>query len=100
MRRLFALGVERGDLVRIDLAVRNWARRDRLVAKRLRRVDNRRMDYLRTLFGAFCADEGDVEARSMIVMALFTGSHFVAADHGGRSRAAVLDLALRHLLST
>ncbi|MGW6399232.1 hypothetical protein [Streptomyces sp. NPDC055134] len=30
-----------------DLAIREWARRDEDVAERLRRVDNRRMDYLR-----------------------------------------------------
>ena len=37
------------ELLPIDLAVRDWARRDRSVAKRLRRVDNRRMEYLRML---------------------------------------------------
>ena len=34
-------------LLPVDLAVRDWARRDAAVADRLRRVDNRRMDYLR-----------------------------------------------------
>src|SRR5918998_5673529 len=58
-------------LLPIDLAVRDWARRDRPVAKRLRRVDNRRMDYLRALFGAFCADEGDVEARCLLAFSLW-----------------------------
>ena len=36
----------------IDLAVRDWARRDAAVAERLRRVDNVRIAYLRTLLGA------------------------------------------------
>ena len=68
LRRLFALAVvRRPGLLRIDLAVRDWARRDRAVAERLRRVDNRRMDYMRSLFGAFCPDEDDVEARCMLV---------------------------------
>src|SRR5215470_6364204 len=40
-----------GELLPIDLAVRDWARRDHPVAERLQRVDNRRMDYLRVLFG-------------------------------------------------
>jgi hypothetical protein len=31
-------------------------------------------------------------------MALFVGSPFMAADHGIRSRAAVVELALRRLL--
>ena len=99
LRRLFGLASSHGKLIKIDLAIRDWARRDRAVAARLRRVDNRRVEYMRSLFGAFCPDEGDVEARCMIAMALFIGSPFMAADHGGRSRADVLDLALRQILA-
>ena len=87
------------DLLPIDLAVRDWARRDRAVAKRLRRVDNRRIDYLRALIGQFCADEDEVEARSLLAFALAIGNHFVAADHGGRSRKQVLELAKKRLLA-
>ena len=83
--------------MRIDLAVRDWARRDAAVAERLRRVDNRRMDYMRSLFGAFCPDEAEVEARSLVCYSLWIGSHFIAADHGGRSRADVMKLALARL---
>jgi AcrR family transcriptional regulator len=102
LRRLFALSSTGGELTRTvlksDLAVRDWARRDPAVAKRLARVDNRRMTYLRTLFGAFCADDADVEARCLVTMSLFVGNHFVAADHGRRSRADVVELALGRLL--
>jgi len=98
LRRLFALAsTSSGELLRIDLAVRDWARREQGVAERLRRVDNRRMDYMRSLFGAFCPDEDDVEARCMLAFSLFIGSHFMAADHGARRRADVLALALRWL---
>ena len=97
LRRLFAVASTSRELLGIDLAVRDWSRRDRAVADRLRRGDNRRMAYLRSLFGAFCVDDGDVEARSTIAMALFVGSHFMAADHGSRTRAEVLELALRWL---
>jgi AcrR family transcriptional regulator len=84
-------------LLPIDLAVRDWARRDQEVAERLRRVDNRRMDYLRLLFSSFCSDEEEVEARSMLAFSLLIGNHFMAADHGARSRADVLELAARWL---
>src|SRR6266511_1951522 len=92
LRRLFALtsSSEARGLLRIELVVRDWARRDKTVAKRLRRVDNRRMDYMRSLFGAFCADEDDVEVRCMVAFSLFIVTHFIAADHGSRSRADVL----------
>jgi AcrR family transcriptional regulator len=86
-------------LLPIDLAVRDWSRREPTVAERLRRVDNRRMDYLRSLFGAFCPDDDDVEARSMLAFSLLIGNHFMAADHGARSRAEVLELAVRRLLA-
>ena len=99
LRRLFALGTSSEDVLRIDLAVRDWARRDQAVAKRLRRVDNRRMDYMRSQFGAFCADEDEVEARCMLAFSLWIGNHFVAADHGTRSRAEVMKLTTSRLLT-
>jgi AcrR family transcriptional regulator len=87
------------DLMPIDLAVRDWARRDRSVAKRLRRVDNSRIEYLRELIRAFCPDEDEVEVRSMLAFSLAIANHFIAADHGTRSRKQVLELAKRHLLA-
>jgi AcrR family transcriptional regulator len=99
LRRLFALASSSGELARIDLAIRDWSRRDPAVTERLRRVDNRRMEYMRSLFGAVCADADDVEARCTVVMSLFVGSHFIAADHAGRSRADVRELVLRRLLA-
>jgi AcrR family transcriptional regulator len=98
LRRLSALAGSSDEPLRIDLAVRDWARREPTVAERLRRVDNRRMDYLRSLFRAFCPDQDDVEARCMVFYSLWIGSHFIAADHAARSRADVLKLAVRRLL--
>jgi AcrR family transcriptional regulator len=97
LRRLFALASSTGELLAIDLAVRDWARREPTVADRLRRVDNRRMDYLRSLFGDFCPDGDEVEARSMLAFSLWIGNHFIAADHGSRTRADVLRLISRRL---
>ena len=98
LRRLFALAVASGsELLKVELAIRDWARREEAVAERLRHVDNRRMNYMRSLFGAICEDDDDVEARCLLVFSLFVGSHFVSADHGGRSRAQVLELALEWL---
>lgn len=102
LRRLSAIASSGGkvlriDPLRIDLAIRDWARREQTVADRLRRVDNRRMDYMRSLFGAFCPDQDDAEARCMLAFSLWIGNHFIAADHGARSRADVLKLAMRRL---
>ena len=83
--------------LQIDLAIRDWSRRDAKVATRLRRVDNRRMDYMRSLYREFTADADDVEARCMVAFSLWIGSPFIAADHGSRSRDEVVALALKSL---
>jgi AcrR family transcriptional regulator len=86
-------------LLPIDLAVRDWSRREPSVAERLRRVDNRRMDYLRSLFATFVTGPDDVEARSALAFTLVIGNHFMAADHGARSRRDVLELAVKQLMA-
>jgi AcrR family transcriptional regulator len=83
----------------VELAIRDWARRDDEVAERVQRVDNRRMEYLRSLFGQFCDDENDAEARSMLAFSLFVGSYFIAARHPEKTRHEVLQLAIDRLLS-
>lgn len=82
----------------VELALRDWSRRDREIAERVRRIDNRRIEYLRSLFGQLCADEADAEVRSMLAFSLFIGSYFIAAEHGKRSRSQVLQLAIDRLL--
>jgi AcrR family transcriptional regulator len=86
-------------LLPIDLAVRDWSRREPPVADRLRRVDNRRMDYLRSQLATVCTDEDELEARCLIAFSVAIGNHFIAADHGARSRAEVLDLVTRRLFA-
>jgi AcrR family transcriptional regulator len=85
----------RGELMKIELAIRDWARRDKQVAKRLRRIDNRRMQYMRSLFAAFLPDEDDVEIRCMLFLSLWVGNPLIAADHGARSRTDLLGQTLK-----
>jgi AcrR family transcriptional regulator len=82
----------------IDLAVRDWARRDPAVAARLTRVDNRRMELLREMIGTFCSDPDEVEARSLMAFCVAIGEHFLAAEHGTRTRAEVIARAADLLL--
>ena len=98
LRRAGALTFSR-ELLPIDLAIRDWARRDPAVAERLRRVDNRRMEYLRLMFGALGADEDEAEARSILAFSLMIGHHFMAADHGARTREEALEFAATWLLA-
>ncbi|MBB4966126.1 TetR/AcrR family transcriptional regulator [Saccharothrix violaceirubra] len=75
------------DLHRLDLAVRQWARRDEAVAARLRRIDAVRLDFLRRMFATFVADPDEVEARSTLMFTLAIGRHFLAADAEAVRRA-------------
>lgn len=101
LRKLFELASELAsshDGLAVELALRDWSRRDTDVARRVRRVDNRRMVYMRSLFGAICEDDDDVETRCLLAFSLFIGSYFIAAQHGDKSRSEVLGLALDRLL--
>lgn len=98
LRRLFELAPSAKGLFAVELALRDWSRRDRAVARRIRRVDNRRMEYLRSLFRQFCPDEDDVEARAVLAYSLFVGSYFVSARHGARTRGEAVGLAIERLL--
>ncbi|MGW8377960.1 helix-turn-helix domain-containing protein [Streptomyces sp. ODS28] len=101
LARLFAIaGLAEGPVTgpTADLAVRDWARRDETVARRLRRVDNRRMEYLRSLFSAFCPDPAEVEIRCVTAFSLRVGSHYIAADNGPYERDEVLRLFRERLL--
>jgi AcrR family transcriptional regulator len=98
LQRLFALAGSRRDLPPVELAIRDWARRDTAVARRLKRLDNRRLAYMRTLFADFADDDADAEVRCLLAFALFVGHPLIAGDHPGRSRREVRDLALAHLL--
>ncbi|MCW2784235.1 MAG: pSRTUE45c [Marmoricola sp.] len=95
LRQLFALAPTAD--FQVELAIRDWSRREPDVARRLRRVDKGRMDWLRSLFIQFCGDD-DAEARSMLAYSLLIGGYFVA-PHGGRSRRQLIDLALDRLLA-
>ena len=69
------------------------------VAERLRRVDNFRIAYLRTLLGTVCDDDEDLEARCLIAFSVAIADHLIAADHGTRSRADVREVIRRRLFA-
>ncbi|MEV6065873.1 helix-turn-helix domain-containing protein [Nocardia sp. NPDC052001] len=85
-------------LLPIDLAVREWARRDPAVADRLRRVDNERMEYLRDLIGTISDDPREVEARAMLAFSLVIANYLITAEHDTGSRAEIIDSAIQFVL--
>ena len=100
LRDLFGLAeTSSAELLPLDLAIREWARRDPRVMARLTRVDNRRMDFLRLLFSEFARDADDVEARSLLVFSVWVGQPLIAAEHGSRSRRDAVRAALDFVLT-
>ncbi|GAA1953330.1 TetR/AcrR family transcriptional regulator [Catenulispora subtropica] len=87
--------------ITLELTIRDWARRDAAVAERLRRVDNRRMDYLRSLYREMfpADDEDEAEARSLVSYSLWIGRHLITADNGTGDPARVDKLISQRFFS-
>lgn len=98
LRRLFEMAPAAKPLFAVELALRDWSRRDPEVAKRVRRVDRRRLDYLRSLFRQITPDEEEVEARTLLAYSLFVGSYFVVPGNSRAARRRSLRLAVDLLL--
>lgn len=101
LRYLFAISASGDGLltdITTDYAVRDWSRRDPAVAKRLQRVDNRRMGYLRQLFNGICADPDDVEVRATLCFMVWVGNRLINIDHSPRNPTEIMQLIQHHLL--
>lgn len=77
------------ELLPIDLAIREWARRDDAIAARVQSVDQGRLDLLRSTIGATSSDPVEIEARATVAMLTTIGSHFATVDHGDLDRDEV-----------
>lgn len=97
LRRLWALTTGDENIGQ-ELAIRDWGRRDERVGECVKRVDNRRLSYLRELFCEHGLTARNAEARSILLYSLLIGNYFIAASHGRRSRRAVLGDALDALI--
>ena len=65
----------------IELAIRDWSRRDDQVAAYLRRVDATRIGLLRKVFASKHSDPVEVEARSTLAFYASIGAHYVTINH-------------------
>ena len=71
LERLAKIITETGR-ARFDLSVRMWAATDRSVARVVRRVDEQRLEFVRTLFGGcgFTGQEAELRARMFVYYVL------------------------------
>ena len=83
-----------GGLLEIDLAIREWSRRDAAVASRLADVDRFRLDYLRRKMHELCTDPREAEARTLLAYLTAIGMHYagISMVDLGQQRRDVMEL--------
>lgn len=74
------------DDTRAELAIRDWARRNEAIAKRVQRVDDRRMQYLETIFTDLGLPATEVGPRSLLAYSLLIGDYLVTTRHAKRAQ--------------
>ncbi|GAB3161429.1 hypothetical protein GCM10027059_11550 [Myceligenerans halotolerans] len=99
LTELFDVVSQRGGLQPVELAIRLWAREDPDVGARVRRVDERRLDYVRGLFRDITADPDQVEARSRTLVAAYVAAPLLPRDPDPAVEAAVWRAHLALLLT-
>jgi AcrR family transcriptional regulator len=96
---LFELALGAG-IMDLEIALREWARREERVAKALKRVDGRRLGYLQRLFEEVGLSTAEASARAFLAYATLFGDHFIGTAERGPARRALLDRAAALLLAT
>ena len=96
LERLTHIAIEGFDS-QLELALRDWARRDAEVAAVLEEVDRRRMGYLRQLFREAGFEPVETEARAFLLYAALLADPVLPEAHGRFSRKRVLERALELL---
>ena len=96
LQRLFGLAAS-VDLD-VELAVREWARRDDDVAARCTASTTAARTTCARCSSSSALTRTTSRPRCLLAFSIFIGSHFVATDHRGRTRAEVLHLAFDRLL--
>lgn len=99
LTELFDVVSQRGALQPVEFAIRLWARGDAEVGARVRRVDERRLDYARGLFDGITADPDQVEARSRGLLATYVAEQLLPPHRDSETEAAVRRAHLALLLT-
>jgi hypothetical protein len=85
---------------RLELALRDWGRRDRAVGRVLDEIDARRMGYLRRLLRESGFTPLEAETRAFLSYSSLFGHALLPDSHGRFSRARILREAANLLGST
>lgn len=84
---------------RLELAIREWARRDELARHALDDVDSRRISYIAQCFSALGFDIGEARARAFILYGYEVAESLLAAQGNAAQKAERSALVERLLLA-
>tara|TARA_B100000315_G_scaffold202735_2_gene195526 strand:- start:486 stop:1061 length:576 start_codon:yes stop_codon:yes gene_type:complete len=82
------------DQLNLELALRDWGRKDYKIANILRQEDEKRIDYLRGLFVEIYGDKKIAEAKAWLLFSLFVGEIIIDAPMKEQSREDMLWICL------
>ncbi|TFH19118.1 MAG: TetR/AcrR family transcriptional regulator [Myxococcales bacterium] len=99
LKRLTTIAAEGFD-AQLELALREWGRRDRAVGGVLDEIDGRRMSYLRQLLRESGFEPIEVEARAFLLYSALLGHALLPHSHARFSRHRVLREAVGLLLAS
>jgi AcrR family transcriptional regulator len=79
-----------GDQLNLELALRDWGRKDPKIWGIIAREDERRMDYMRELFGEIYEDPKIAEAKAWLLFSFYVGEIIIAAPIKEQNREELL----------
>ncbi|MGI9432173.1 MAG: TetR/AcrR family transcriptional regulator [Myxococcota bacterium] len=81
----------------LELALRDWGRRDRSVGRVVEQVDDRRLGYVRGLLRESGFEPVEVEARAFLLYSALLGDALLPDEHGRFGRKRILQESVRLL---
>lgn len=81
----------------IELAVRSWARREKLAAETVRKVDEMRAEFFLELMGALGFSGGEARRRAAIAQSFMLGEALLKTHPDRQERLAAVDMCVAFL---
>lgn len=94
LRRLFRMILADHAALAPELAIRDWARRDRRTADAVLKIDARRGAYLQDRFVEAGQPQGEAQARAALLYGLLVGEVMIRRRETSNERTARIDRAL------
>lgn len=89
-----------GNFLPLELALRDWGRREPKVWQAIKRIDKQRIDFTRELFEEIHGDTEQAEVSAWMFYSLFLGDNLIAAENEKLGHEEMLWRAIDTLTNT